>query len=37
MTFLVDLLKKILEIFKTVIDFIGADLDSIKEYLSNLA
>lgn len=36
MTFLVDLIKKILEIFKAVIAFIDADLDSIKEAVSNL-
>lgn len=36
MTFLVDLLKRIIEIFKTVLNFIGADLDDLEEAVSNL-
>lgn len=37
MAYFVELLQKILGIFKSVLAFIGADFDSIKEYLSNLA
>lgn len=36
MAYFVSLLRRVLEIFKTILAFIGADLDSIKEQLSNL-
>lgn len=36
MTYFVSLLRRVLEIFKTILGFIGADFDSIKEQLSDL-